>query len=222
MFQNADSSRCSCAAGGLRSERRFRPATRRPLDFSTTRRACPRPHPRRQPVPVARRTPWRWPSRTTWISSSSATACRSPTTELLRAKGGGVTARAQLHAGRSAGGRGRAAQPGGHQRRRIRTGHRRDFGGHQRAGARRAGRAADQSLDAGHHRAIQRHGGADLRSGGGRAAELDAPDHAADQPVSRAPTRWSPIPTLANAGIQQGFRQRRAGRARLSTTITSR
>ena len=102
-------------------------------------------------------------------------------TDVLRAKGGGTLRGVPFILAESPGGSRRAAEPAGYQ-----SGERfeRDAWnrcGHQPARTGSSGRGTNQSLGAGDHPAIERHPGHHLRSGAGRAIELDASNHAANQ-----------------------------------------
>ena len=89
-------------------------------------------------------------------------------TELLRAKGGGVTRGLNYTLLEVPVGPGGPLSPVPTRRRRRGTRVRRKFGEHQCAGAERAGRAAGEFVAAGHDRAIDRHGDSELRPGGHR------------------------------------------------------
>ena len=117
--------------------------------------------------------PWRWRSRTTWISSSSVSSLPQSDAELQRAKGGGTLRGLNFTLFETPAGVGgpfsplvtNAATRGGRQR---------HVGGYQRARAQRIGRGADQPFDAGRRRAIQRNPGSGDGSGRHRAGELGA------------------------------------------------
>ena len=126
-------------------------------------------------------------------------------TELLRAKGGGIAARpATTSLAEAPGGRGRTAQPGGDQPGDSGPRHRRqprwpptplELGvlGEPQANLSMQGTVPQSNGTA----------GADLRSGARRPVELDAPDHAADQPAvlrhQRAGDQHAPPPTPASS-----------------------